>query len=111
MVTILSQRQARSGGRREDGYYRGRGIATGYTFRASLESLRQRRSDRLVAATPVAARGSAEMLKAFADEVVCLRVPASFSAVGAWYRNFDQVSDEEAAVILRRNWSRWSLAA
>lgn len=87
------------------------GIATGYTFRASLESLRQRRPDRLVAATPVAARDSAEMLKAFADEVVCLRIPASFSAVGAWYRNFDQVSDEEAAVILRRNWSRWSLAA
>ena len=87
------------------------GIATGYTFRASLESVRQRGPDRLVAATPVAARDSAEMLKALADEVVCLSVPVSFSAVGAWYRNFAQVSDEEAASIIRRHWSRWSLAA
>ncbi len=87
------------------------GIATGYTFRASLESVRQRRPDRLVAATPVAVRDSAEMLKAFADEIVCLSIPASFLAVGAWYRNFNQVGDEEAAAILRRNWSRWPLAA
>ena len=87
------------------------GIATGYTFRAALESVRQRSPDRLVAATPVAARDSAEMLKAFADEAVCLFIPVSFSAVGAWYRNFAQVSDEEAASIIRRHWSRWSLAA
>ena len=87
------------------------GIATGYTFRAALESLRQRHPDRLVAAAPVAALDSAEMLKAFADEVVCLHTPVSFFAVGAWYQNFDQVSDEEAAAILHRNWSRWSQAA
>jgi len=87
------------------------GIATGYTFRASLESVRQRHPDHLVAATPVAARNSAEMLKAFADDVVFLSTPAPFHAVGAWYRNFEQVSDEEAAAILRRHWSRFSLAA
>jgi putative phosphoribosyl transferase len=51
------------------------------------------------------------MLKAFADEVVCVNTPVSFFAVGAWYQNFDQVSDEEAAAILHRNWSRWSQAA
>jgi predicted phosphoribosyltransferase len=87
------------------------GIATGYTFRAALESLRQRHPDRLVAAAPVAALDSAEMLKAFADEVVCLHTPVSFFAVGAWYQNFNQVSDEEAAAILHRTWSRWSQAA
>jgi predicted phosphoribosyltransferase len=87
------------------------GIATGYTFRAALESLRQRHPDQLVAAAPVAAHDSAEMLKAFADEVVCLYTPVSFFAVGAWYQNFDQVSDEEAAAILHRSWSRWSQAA
>jgi len=87
------------------------GIATGYTFRAALESLRKRHPDRLVAAAPVAALDSAEMLKTFADEVVCLHTPISFFAVGAWYQNFDQVSDEEAARILRRNWSEWSQAA
>jgi len=87
------------------------GIATGYTFRAALESLRKRHPDRLVAAAPVAAYDSAEMLKAFADEIVCLHTPVSFFAVGAWYKNFNQVSDEEAAAILHRNWSRWSQAA
>jgi putative phosphoribosyl transferase len=87
------------------------GIATGYTFRASLESLRQRHPDRLVAAAPVAARDSAEMLTAFADEIICLNTPLSFFAVGAWYQNFEQVSDEEAVAILQRNWSSWSLAA
>jgi len=87
------------------------GIATGYTLRASLESLRQRHPDRLVAAAPVAARDSVEMLKAFADEVVCLNTPPSFFAVGAWYRDFDQVGDEEAVAILRRNRSGWPLAA
>ncbi len=87
------------------------GIATGYTFRASLESLLQRHSDRLVAAAPVAARDSVEMLTAFADEIVCLDTPVSFYAVGAWYQNFDQISDQEAAAILRRNWSRWQMAA
>ncbi len=87
------------------------GIATGYTFRAALESLRQRQPGRLVAGAPVAAPESLEMLKAFADEVVCLHTPVSFFAVGAWYQNFDQVSDEEAAAILHRNWSRWPQAA
>ena len=87
------------------------GVATGYTFRASLESLRQRHPDRLVAAAPVAARDSVEMLRAFADEIVCLNTPTSFHAVGAWYQNFDQVTDEEAAAILRRHWSGLRLAA
>jgi predicted phosphoribosyltransferase len=87
------------------------GIATGYTFRASLESVRERHPDHLMAAAPVAARDSVEMLTAFADEIVCLHTPLSFYAVGAWYQNFNQVSDEEAAAILRRNRPGLRLAA
>jgi putative phosphoribosyl transferase len=82
------------------------GIATGYTFRAALEGLRQRRPRRLVAAAPVAARDTARMLTAFADELICLTTPANFAAVGQWYQNFDQVSDEEVVAILQRNWAR-----
>lgn len=87
------------------------GIATGYPFRACLEGLRQHHPGLLVAAAPVATQDSAEMLKVFADEVVCLKTPSSFFAVGTWYQNFEQVGDDEAATILRRNRSRWPLAA
>ncbi len=82
------------------------GIATGFTFRAALEGLRQRNPERLVAAVPVAAPDSLEMIKAFADEVLCLSTPSSFRAVGFWYQSFKEVSDEEVVDILRRNWSR-----
>jgi putative phosphoribosyl transferase len=81
------------------------GIATGYTFRAALEGLRQYQPAWLVAAAPVAAQDSAEMLRTFADEVICVSTPAFFMAVGSWYRDFEQVSDEEAAGILQRSWS------
>jgi len=82
------------------------GIATGYAFRAALEGLRRRHPLRLVAAAPVSAQDSARMLQAYADEVVCLEIPEFFMAVGSWYQNFDQTSDEEVAAILRHNWSR-----
>jgi predicted phosphoribosyltransferase len=62
-----------------------------------------------VAAAPVAAQDSAEMLKSFADEVICVSTPAFFMAVGSWYRDFEQVSDEEAASVLQRSWSRHPL--
>ena len=83
------------------------GIATGYTFRAALEGLRRRSPLKLVAAAPVAARDSFDMLTAFADDVVSLHTPDDFVAVGAWYRNFDQVSDDEAVSILGRNWAEF----
>lgn len=83
------------------------GIATGYTFRAALEGLRRRNPARLVAAAPVAARSSVDMLGAFADEMIFLSTPISFFSVGTWYRDFDQVEDEEAIAVLRRNWARF----
>jgi len=58
------------------------GIATGYTLRASLQGLRRRNPAKLVAAAPVAALDSAEMLKAFADEMVCLHIPVSLFCRG-----------------------------
>ncbi len=82
------------------------GIATGYTFRAALEGLRRRNPRKLIAAAPVGAHDSTEMLYSFADEVVCLQTPVNFYAVGAWYRNFEQTTDEEVVAILQRNWSR-----
>lgn len=87
------------------------GIATGYTFRAALEGLRRRKPARLIAAVPVAAQSSIDMVSAFADDTVCLSTPVSFIAVGAWYRNFEQVSDEEAIAILNRNLAKYRPAS
>ncbi len=74
------------------------GIATGATMRVSLRSLRNRKAKRLIVAAPVA---PPEMLpRVEADEVVVLYTPALFWAVGAFYEQFDQVSDEEVTALL-----------
>ena len=81
------------------------GIATGYTFRAALEGLQRGKPGKLIAAAPVAAADSAEMLETYADEVICLSIPPRFIAVGAWFRNFDQTGDAEVADVLHQNWT------
>jgi putative phosphoribosyl transferase len=85
------------------------GIATGYTFRTALEGLRRKNPAKLIGAAPVAAQDSYEMLQPFADELICLTTPISFMAVGNWYTDFEQVSDEEVVAILDRNWGRFNL--
>lgn len=76
------------------------GIATGLTLEAALESLRRRGARRLTVAVPVAAPDAAGRLTAVADEFVALEVPHGFSAVGQFYRRFDQTSDAEVVALL-----------
>lgn len=71
------------------------GIATGATMRAGLRALARRRPERLILAVPVAAADTLEALRAEVDEVVCLYVPADLWAIGAHYRDFRQLTDEE----------------
>jgi putative phosphoribosyl transferase len=82
------------------------GIATGYTFRAALEALRRQQVERLVAAVPVAPPESLGLLSRLADDVVCLATPEPFLAVGIWYRDFEQTTDEEVIALLRENRER-----
>jgi len=82
------------------------GIATGYTFRAALEGLRRHHPARLVAAVPVAPAESLISLRQFADDVVCLATPEPFLAVGVWYEDFSQTTDEEVIALLQENWAR-----
>jgi predicted phosphoribosyltransferase len=77
------------------------GLATGATAQAAIESLRERKPRRVVFAAPVCSPEGAEMLRAVADEVVCLECPADFLAVGAWYRDFSQTTDAEVVACLR----------
>ncbi|MFN3649390.1 MAG: phosphoribosyltransferase [Armatimonadota bacterium] len=76
------------------------GIATGYTIRAALEGLRGQGVGKLVVAVPVAPPSAIPQLREIADEVVALRTPEPFMAVGAWYQDFDQSTDEEVARLL-----------
>lgn len=79
------------------------GLATGATMLAALHSVRTRKPAWLVCAVPVASADSLERVRASADEVVCLGTPPGFHAVGQFYREFGQVSDEEVVAILARS--------
>ena len=72
------------------------GVATGATVRACIEQIRQADPERLVLAVPVGSPSAISDLEALVDEVVCLEVPSAFRAVGQYYGQFDQVSDEDA---------------
>lgn len=78
------------------------GLATGSTMRAAVEALRRLKPARIVVAAPVGAKDSCESLRRTADEVVCPLTPEPFSAVGLWYRDFAQTSDDEVRRLLAR---------
>ena len=78
------------------------GLATGATMIAALHAARAKGPERLVCAVPVAAPDSLERVRAHADEVVCLEAPEEFFAVGQFYREFEQVEDDEVVDLLVR---------
>jgi putative phosphoribosyl transferase len=79
------------------------GVATGATMRAGLQALRAMGAAKIVAAAPVGAGDSVAGLERDADEVVVLEVPEWFNAVGQWYENFGQTTDEEVQDLLTEN--------
>ena len=78
------------------------GVATGSTAIAAIQALRQRGVARLVFAVPVAPRDIAAVLRSMVDELVVLATPRYFRAVGAFYDDFAQVSDDDVVEALRR---------
>lgn len=115
-VEAVAERESRELARREAAY-RGKrpplavagrilvlvddGVATGATLRAALQALRQGGPARVVVAVPVAPADTLARLREEADEVVCPLVPAGFQAIGQWYDDFSQTSDEEVRAALR----------
>jgi putative phosphoribosyl transferase len=77
------------------------GLATGSTMRAALAAVRRRNPSRVIVAVPVGARETCADLGTVADEVVCAQMPAGFSAVGPWYVDFSQTTDEEVTALLQ----------
>ena len=78
------------------------GIATGSTMTAALRSIRKSKPKKLVGAVAVASPRAARAMSREADAIVCLEVPAEFYAVGEFFEDFSQVSDEEVAAILQK---------
>jgi predicted phosphoribosyltransferase len=76
------------------------GLATGSTMRAAVQAVRRLRPALVVVAAPVGARETCEALRAIADEVVCPAAPEPFRAVGLWYGDFSQTTDEEVRHLL-----------
>ena len=78
------------------------GIATGATMRAALRATRMRNPKRLVLAVPVGPTDSVAAMREEADDVVCLEDHTFFVAIGLFYRDFRQISDEEVIEMLKR---------
>lgn len=77
------------------------GLATGATMTAALHGLRQRKPLKLICAVPVSSPEALEKVRPLADEVVCLMTPQDFQAVGRFYRDFPQVTDEAVIALLK----------
>jgi predicted phosphoribosyltransferase len=76
------------------------GLATGATMRAGVAALRKLGPERLIVAVPVGAEETCGQLQREADEVVCAEMPSPFHAVGLWYRDFPQSTDDEVKQFL-----------
>jgi putative phosphoribosyl transferase len=105
----IERRSQRYLGRRERPDIAGRtaivvddGIATGATTRAALQATRQRAPNILVLAVPVAPSDTLVAMRDEADEIVCLEHHAAFGAIGYYYADFSQISDEEVVDLLAR---------
>jgi putative phosphoribosyl transferase len=78
------------------------GLATGSTMRAAIAALRKEGAKRIVVAVPVAPPETCEALRAQVDDIVCAVTPEPFRAVGLWYSDFRQTTDEEVRDLLAR---------
>jgi putative phosphoribosyl transferase len=116
-VEEVAAREARELERREAAYRGGRpapdvrgrtvilvddGLATGSTMRAAVRALHAEGVAELVVAVPVAAPETCAAIRAEVDRIVCALTPEPFLAVGLWYRDFSQTTDDEVRALLSR---------
>jgi putative phosphoribosyl transferase len=79
------------------------GLATGSTMRAAVEALRQEGAVRVVVAVPIAPPETCDAFREIVDDIVCAQTPEPFYAVGLWYEDFSQTSDEEVRELLEQS--------
>jgi len=78
------------------------GLATGATMRAAALAVRDQQPAKIVVAVPVAAEETCDQFRDVVDDVVCAVTPKPFYAVGMWYEDFDQTTDDEVRELLER---------
>jgi putative phosphoribosyl transferase len=78
------------------------GLATGASMRAAIAALREEKPARIVVAVPVAAPETCDAFRTIADEIVCAETPEPFQAVGQWYDDFSQTTDDDVKELLAR---------
>jgi putative phosphoribosyl transferase len=105
----LERREAAYRGGREPPNLQGKtvvlvddGLATGATMRAAALAVRKYNPERVVVAVPVAAAQTCDEFRGDVDDIVCAVTPKPFHAVGLWYEDFSQTSDEEVRELLAR---------
>lgn len=78
------------------------GLATGASMRVAIMALRQLHPARLVVAVPTASTETCDAFRELVDEIICAQTPEPFYAVGAWYEDFSQTTDEQVRTLLER---------
>jgi predicted phosphoribosyltransferase len=117
-IDAIAAREQRELERRESAYREGRppapvhgrtailvddGLATGATMLAAARAVRNLGPKRVIIAVPVAARDTCDFLQREVDEIVCSETPEPFRAVGLWYEDFSQTTDDEVCDLLTRS--------
>ena len=87
------------------------GLATGSTMRAAANALRQQKPARIVVGVPVSAPATCDEFRDEVDEIVCAITPEPFQAVGLWYKDFSQTTDEEVRDLLARAMQKKTVTA
>jgi putative phosphoribosyl transferase len=117
VIDRVTEREQREIARREALYRDGRpslspanrtvvvvddGLATGATMLAAVRALRRQKPERLLVAVPVASREACDQIREHVDQIVCADMPEPFQAVGIWYKDFSQTTDEDVRQLLQR---------
>lgn len=117
LIDHIAKREEQELKRREELYRQGRlarpiqgrtvilvddGLATGASMKAAAQAVRLQGPKRLIAAVPVAARETCDDLRTDVDEIICAYTPQPFLAVGMWYADFSQTTDEEVQHLLEQ---------
>lgn len=77
------------------------GLATGHTTMAAVKYARSKNPKKIIVAVPVASQEAYEKVKKISDEIICLNIPTAFFAVGNFYQNFEQLTDEDVVSYLK----------